>query len=70
MIKRDSTVELRLVRVDRTVNDKTVIAEGLVAGERVVVDGQLRLSNGTRVNVQPSGETQAPKAQTTPLAER
>jgi SOS-response transcriptional repressor LexA len=52
------------------VNDKTVIAEGLVAGDRVVVDGQLRLSNGTRVNVQPSGETQAPKAQTTPVAER
>jgi multidrug efflux system membrane fusion protein len=70
VIKRDSTVELRLVRVDRAVNDKTVIAEGLVAGDRVVVDGQLRLSNGTRVNVQPSGETQAPKAQTTPLAER
>jgi multidrug efflux system membrane fusion protein len=70
VIKRDSTVELRLVRVDRAVNDKTVIAEGLVAGDRVVVDGQLRLSNGTRVNVQPSGETQAPKAQTTPVAER
>ena len=52
VIRQDSTVELRLVEPDRTVNDKTVIAEGLAAGERVVVDGQLRLSNGTRVTVQ------------------
>ena len=70
VIKPDSTVELRLVRIDRTVNDKTVIASGLAAGERVVVDGQLRLNNGTRVTVQrPEGGTPA-KAQPTPVAER
>jgi membrane fusion protein, multidrug efflux system len=70
VIKQDSTVELRLVRVDRTVNDKAVIANGLIAGERVVVDGQLRLSNGTRVTVQkPEGST-PPKAQPAPVAER
>jgi multidrug efflux system membrane fusion protein len=70
VIRQDSTVELRLVHVDRAVNDKTVIAGGLVAGDRVVVDGQLRLRNGTRVTVQQSGATQAPKAQATPVAER
>jgi multidrug efflux system membrane fusion protein len=70
VIKPDSTVELRLVRVDRTVKDKTVIAEGLMAGERVVIDGQLRLSNGTRVSVQRPQGTAAPKAQATPVAER
>jgi multidrug efflux system membrane fusion protein len=64
VIRQDSTVELRLVRPDRIVEDKTVIAEGLAPGERVVVDGQLRLGNGTRVNPQePKGV--APKAQTT-----
>jgi multidrug efflux system membrane fusion protein len=69
VIKQDSTVELRLVKPDRAVNDKTVIAEGLAGGERVVVDGQLRLSNGTRVNAQePKGA--APKAAPTPVAER
>jgi membrane fusion protein, multidrug efflux system len=51
IIKPDQTVELRLVRTNRTVDDKTVIDEGVKAGERVVVDGQLRLTNGARVTV-------------------
>jgi membrane fusion protein, multidrug efflux system len=65
IIKPDSTVELRLVRVGRAVDDRTVIAEGLVSGEHVVVDGQLRLTNGTRVAIrQPAG---APVPMTQPL---
>ena len=56
------------MRIDRTINDKTVVASGLAAGERVVVDGQLRLSNGTRVTVQAPGGT--PKRQPAPIAER
>jgi multidrug efflux system membrane fusion protein len=69
VIRPDQTVELRLVKPDRIVGDKTVIASGLAAGERVVVDGQLRLGNGTRVTVQGA---QAPpgKPQPTPVAER
>jgi membrane fusion protein, multidrug efflux system len=70
VIKPDSTVELRLVRVDRSVTNKTVIAEGLTAGERVVVDGQLRLTNGTRVTVQRSEEAPPPKARSIPVAEQ
>jgi len=70
VIKPDSTVELRLVRVDRTIDGRTVTAEGLVAGDRVVVDGQLRLNNGTRVTVQrPEGAT-PPRPQPVPVAER
>src|SRR5215813_8802643 len=69
VIKEDSTVELRLVRIDRTVGNRTVIAGGLTAGERVVVDGQLRLNNGTRVTVQrPEGGQ--PKGNAGPVAER
>jgi multidrug efflux system membrane fusion protein len=67
VIRQDSTVELRLVKPDRVVGDKTVVAEGIAAGERVVVDGQLRLGNGTKVTVQ--GAT-PPKGQPTPVAER
>jgi multidrug efflux system membrane fusion protein len=70
VVKTDSTVELRLVTMDRTVNDLTVIAKGLAAGERVVVDGQLRLSNGTRVTVQQSPQRAPARAQAGPLAER
>jgi membrane fusion protein, multidrug efflux system len=65
LIRPDSTAELRLVQINRTLNDRTVIADGLVAGDRVVVDGQMRLGNGTRVSVQG-----APKPQPTPVAER
>jgi len=67
LIRPDSTAELRLVQVNRTLNDKTVIADGLVAGDRIVVDGQMRLGNGTRVSVQAPA---APKPQPTPVAER
>jgi membrane fusion protein, multidrug efflux system len=66
-IRQDSTVELRLVKPDRIVVNKTVVAGGIAAGERVVVDGQLRLGNGTRVTVQAPAP---PKAQPTPVAER
>jgi len=69
VIKDDSIAELRLVRIDRTVGNKTVVASGLNAGERVVVDGQLRLNNGTRVTIaRPEGGQ--PKAKATPIAER
>jgi multidrug efflux system membrane fusion protein len=67
VIRQDSTVELRLVKPDRVVGDKTVVAGGIAAGERVVVDGQLRLGNGTRVTVQAPA---TPKPQPTPVAER
>jgi membrane fusion protein, multidrug efflux system len=67
VIRPDSTVELRLVKPERIVGGKTVVAEGVAVDERVVVDGQLRLGNGTRVTVQ--GST-PPKAQPTPVAER
>jgi membrane fusion protein, multidrug efflux system len=66
LIRPDSTAELRLVQVNRTLDGRTVIAEGLVAGDRVVVDGQMRLGNGTRVTVQGTPA----KAQPTPVAER
>jgi multidrug efflux system membrane fusion protein len=67
VIRQDQTVELRLVKPDRVVGDKTVVADGMAVGDRVVVDGQLRLGNGTRVTVQ--GST-SPKPQPTPVAER
>ena len=70
VVKPDLTVELRLVRMDRTVKDQTVIANGLVSNERVVIDGQLRLSNGTRVTLQQPAGTTPQKTQPTPVAER
>jgi len=49
VVNADSTVTVRPVRMSRTADDWSVISEGLTAGERVVTDGQLRLTPGARV---------------------
>jgi multidrug efflux system membrane fusion protein len=49
VVRPDDTTEIRPVTVDRTVAGEAVVAKGLAAGERVVVDGQMRLGEGTRV---------------------
>ncbi len=47
----DGVAKVQPVKVERAVGNVTVIASGLSGGETVVTDGQLLLSNGTRVNV-------------------
>jgi multidrug efflux system membrane fusion protein len=53
----DNVAKVRPVHVARTVGDQSVIESGLSGGETVVTEGQLLLSNGTRVN--PRGTTAA-----------
>jgi len=56
VVKADSTVEFRTVKVARTAGDTTLLTDGVKAGETVVTDGQLRLMPGTKVEArQPSG---------------
>jgi len=50
IIKPDNTVERRAVEVAAIQDGIAVITKGLTAGERVVVDGQFRLTDGARVN--------------------
>jgi len=57
VVKSDNTVEMRPVMVDRTVGKESVISKGLTIDERVVTDGQLRLTNGSRVEVRTSNAT-------------
>jgi membrane fusion protein, multidrug efflux system len=59
IVKDDDTAEARKVKVSRTVDGKSVIAAGLAPGERVVIDGQLRLSNGSRVEIRSAGHEPA-----------
>jgi multidrug efflux system membrane fusion protein len=59
VIKSDDTAETRPVTVDRTVGGMSVISKGLAAGDTVVTDGQLRLTDGTHVRVLPEGARQA-----------
>jgi len=49
VIKPDNTVERRAVEVASIQDGIAVVTKGLAAGERVVVDGQYRLTNGARV---------------------
>lgn len=51
VIKPDMTVETRPVTVVRTGNGQSIIDKGLVAGEKVVTDGQLRLVPGAKVEL-------------------
>jgi RND family efflux transporter MFP subunit len=46
----DGVAKIAPVQVARTVGNQSVIQSGLNGGETVVTDGQLLLSNGTRVN--------------------
>ncbi len=54
VIKPDQTVEVRQVELVRTLGDDAVIAKGVQPGERVVIDGQSRLTPGARVEVRTS----------------
>ena len=52
IIKEDNTVERRTVEVSAVQDGIAVITKGLAIGDRVVVDGQYRLTNGARVKVE------------------
>jgi len=51
VVQDDMTVEQRPVTVAQRVGDDVVIMQGLMPGETVVTDGQLRLEQGTRVQL-------------------
>jgi multidrug efflux system membrane fusion protein len=54
VVKPNATAEVRAVRVAREADDPAVIGSGLAEIETVVVDGQLRLSPGTKVAARPA----------------
>jgi multidrug efflux system membrane fusion protein len=51
VVKSDTTVEQRPVKVARTVGADAVISTGIQPGETVVTDGQMRLIPGMKVEV-------------------
>ena len=63
VLRSDSTVEMRPVTIGRSLGGETVVDKGVTTGESVVVEGQLRLAPGMRVEARPAG--QAPAADTT-----
>ncbi len=65
VIKNDMTAELRMVTPGRIYQNGTIIEKGVAAGEKVVTDGQLRLTPGAKVEIKnvPSNEGTSAKPQ-------
>jgi membrane fusion protein, multidrug efflux system len=51
VVKQDSSVEMRPVKVQESVNQQSIIDSGVTPGETVVTDGQLRLTPKSHVDV-------------------
>lgn len=51
VVGSDNAAQLRPVTTGRTVGNETIVTSGLRPGETVVVDGQLRLSPGAKVEI-------------------
>jgi membrane fusion protein, multidrug efflux system len=49
VVKGDGKVESRQVRVSRPIGDKWLVEDGLVAGEKVIVEGLQKLRPGATV---------------------
>jgi len=58
VVGADNTAQFRLVQTDGVVGDRIVIAKGLAPGDRVVVDGHVRLAPGTPMEIK-EGKAQA-----------
>ena len=50
VVKADKTVETRMLETGESAGDEIIIRKGLQPGERVVVDGQLSLKDGTLIS--------------------
>ena len=64
VVREDLTVEDRFVTTGMIVDGETVVETGLAGGEKVVTNGQLQLSEGTKVQdrtSQSSGKTKEPE---------
>jgi multidrug efflux system membrane fusion protein len=57
-VVKNNTATVRNVKVERTVDGAAAIEQGLEDGEVVVTDGQLQLTNGTKVSIR-SGKAES-----------
>ena len=66
LVGEGDVVDLRPVRLAGTVGDRAVIADGLTGGERVIIEGVLKVQPGVKVTIAapgtPSGAPAAPAA--------
>ncbi|MCK9418002.1 MAG: efflux RND transporter periplasmic adaptor subunit [Nitrospirae bacterium] len=61
VIKDDMTADLRIVTPGRSYGEGTIIEKGVAVGEKVVIDGQLRLVPGAKVEIKNEKDNKAEK---------
>ncbi len=62
VVGADETAEVRRIGIDRTIDGSSVVTKGLAAGDRVIVEGQLRLYPGAPLDIGKTAETDQPTA--------
>jgi len=62
VVKPDDTVEVRPIVMGRAISRESIVQSGLDGGERVVVDGQLRLAPGAKVEIKTNPGVLPPQA--------
>jgi len=70
LVDESGTVQQRMLTLNRAIGDQWLIASGLSAGERVIVEGMLNVRPGAIVRVvsleRPKGGAEAPPSKTPP----
>jgi multidrug efflux system membrane fusion protein len=51
----DNTAKIKVVTIAQTTGDNVGLSAGLNSGDVVVIDGQDKLQDGTKINPNPSG---------------
>lgn len=67
IVKSDMTAQVRNVNIGRSDGQQTIITSGLKPGETVVTDGQLRLTDGAKVEIK-NQQTKMAQAAPEPLS--
>jgi multidrug efflux system membrane fusion protein len=57
VIQQDSSASTKAVTVNRTAGDLAIVSGDVQPGDRVVVDGQLRLRQGSKVQIKAAADT-------------
>jgi multidrug efflux system membrane fusion protein len=62
LVKDDSTVTARPVKLGPAEGDRVAVADGLAPGDRVVVDGADKLRDGIKITIRQPGDNNPPAA--------
>jgi membrane fusion protein, multidrug efflux system len=62
VVQPDSSAVTRPVKVERTAGDISIVSGNIKPGERVVTDGQLRLRQGSKVQIKAPGDSARARA--------